>query len=452
MLGLTFTRKAAGELAERVRRRLRRLAAVGAGARTWATADGDADISTYHAFAGRLVREHALRLGVEPESRLLTEAASWQYAREVVERWAGDMSEVGQQPRRPIVDAVLRLSGECAEHLVEPADLLGYLDQLEDRIAALPGGDRQGTAPAGRSRTLLKRRHRCAAARACRCCAAYAERKRAREALDFGDQLALAARLARDFPDIGRAERARTRTVLLDEFQDTSHAQLVMLRELFGGGPLGDGRRRPAPVDLRLARRERRHAGPVRRASSPPADGTPARQLTLSTSWRNDRAVLAVANVVAAPLRAAERSGRPARGAVAGGAAGRRARAGAGRALAHHGRRGRGRRRPGSAERWRRAGRGRHGGGAVPDAVPVRRRSRPRCGRPGCRSRSSASAACSARPEVVDVVAALQVVADPDRGDALMRLLAGPLVPARAPRPAGARPVGQGRRGQQMLA
>ena len=48
--------------------------------------------------------------------------------------------------------------------------------------------------------------------------------------MDFADQIALAARLARSFPDIGRSERARYRTVLLDEFQDTSEAQLVLLR------------------------------------------------------------------------------------------------------------------------------------------------------------------------------------------------------------------------------
>src|SRR6476620_12644792 len=68
VLGLTFTRKAAGELAERVRRRLRRLAAVGLVPGLDESA-GEPDISTYHAIAGRLVREHALRLGVEPASR-----------------------------------------------------------------------------------------------------------------------------------------------------------------------------------------------------------------------------------------------------------------------------------------------------------------------------------------------------------------------------------------------
>ena len=116
----------------------------------------------------------------------------------------------------------------------------------------------------------------------------YAERKRAREALDFGDQLALAARLARDFPDIGRAERARTRTVLLDEFQDTSHAQLVMLRALFGGGhsvtAVGDPHQ--SIYGWRGA-----SAGTLARFAEQFADvdGSPATRLTLSTSWRNDR-------------------------------------------------------------------------------------------------------------------------------------------------------------------
>jgi DNA helicase II / ATP-dependent DNA helicase PcrA len=121
VLGLTFTRKAAGELAERVRRRLRRLAAIGL-VPALDDAEGDPDISTYHAFAGRLVREHALRLGIEPESRLLTEAASWQFASDVVERWDGDMSEV-TVTQATVVDAVLRMASECSEHLVEVEDL-----------------------------------------------------------------------------------------------------------------------------------------------------------------------------------------------------------------------------------------------------------------------------------------------------------------------------------------
>ena len=69
VLGLTFTRKAAGELAERVGRRLATLESAG----LWSPPqESEADglggaptISTYHAYAGRLVREGALRLGYE---------------------------------------------------------------------------------------------------------------------------------------------------------------------------------------------------------------------------------------------------------------------------------------------------------------------------------------------------------------------------------------------------
>src|SRR5207244_1461055 len=64
----------------------------------------------------------------------------------------------------------------------------------------------------------------------------YAAAKAGREVLDHGDQVALAARIASRHPEVGAAERSRYQVVLLDEYQDTSHAQLVLLRSLFGGG------------------------------------------------------------------------------------------------------------------------------------------------------------------------------------------------------------------------
>ena len=90
-----------------------------------------------------------------------------------------------------------------------------------------------------------------------------------------------------------------------------------------------------------------------------------------------------------------------------------------------------------------------HGRGAVPDAVAVRRRRGGPAGARGCRSRWSGSADCSSTPEVVDVVSTLHVIADPDRGDALMRLLTGPMWRLGAARPRGAGPVGAGARAAQ---
>jgi DNA helicase-2/ATP-dependent DNA helicase PcrA len=64
----------------------------------------------------------------------------------------------------------------------------------------------------------------------------YSEAKRARGALDFGDLVALAARVSREIPLAADMERQRYKVVLLDEFQDTSHAQLVLFSRLFGDG------------------------------------------------------------------------------------------------------------------------------------------------------------------------------------------------------------------------
>src|SRR5450756_1098444 len=235
VLGLTFTRKAATELAERIARRLRRLRHVG----MWAPAEeqdgaevlgGTPTVSTYHSYAGRLVREHGLRLGVEPESRLLSEAAAWQFAAEVVERHDGPMDDV-PFAASTVVRAVVDLAGEMAEHLLVPADLHTLIDRFEARVGGLPkGASRARAMPkvVADALTALKARRQVLPL-----VDAYVKLKRSRDALDFADQMALAATLSQRYPDIGSMERQRFRAVLLDEFQDTSEAQLVLLRHLF---------------------------------------------------------------------------------------------------------------------------------------------------------------------------------------------------------------------------
>src|SRR5690242_10874246 len=79
VLGLTFTRKAASQLLRRVRTRLARLAGAGL-VPGGAAADEHATVSTYHAFAGTLLREHGLLLPVEPSTRLISETELWQLA------------------------------------------------------------------------------------------------------------------------------------------------------------------------------------------------------------------------------------------------------------------------------------------------------------------------------------------------------------------------------------
>ncbi|MFC3501200.1 ATP-dependent helicase [Micromonospora krabiensis] len=298
VLGLTFTRKAAGELAHRVRTRLdqliRRL-----GRRDRNPLDdplaGEPTVATYHSYAGRIVTEHGLRAGYEPSTRLLTEASRWQLVDLLVRNYDGDMSDVDRMPST-ITDAVLALAGELDEHLVDPDDLAAWTGRFFAEVQTHPG---RVYADVRRALTLQQARLRLLPL-----VRAYARRKEDFEAMDFADQLARAARVARDHPAVGVVERDRFRVVLLDEYQDTSHAQVVLLNALFGGGhpvtAVGD------PCQSIYGWRGA-SAGTLDRfpAEFPRPDGTPAPVLGLTTSWRNRPEILGVANALATPLRAA---------------------------------------------------------------------------------------------------------------------------------------------------
>ena len=286
VLGLTFTTKAADELAGRVRTALRRL--VAAGHLPPEQADREPAVSTYHAYAARLVRDHGLRAGCEPGARLVTPATSWQLAARAVAGYDGPMDAVTWTEAN-VVAAVLHLAGELSEHLVEAADVRRVGEQLQrsaDAVEALLDGGRKALACQRTREQLLPLVER------------YAQAKRDRSLLDFGDVVALAARLARDAPAVGEAERAAFPLVLLDEYQDTGAAQELLLSALFAGSAVtavGD------PCQSIYGWRGA-SAGTLRRFPSR-FGARVAEPLTLSTTYRNGGRVLRLANAVSTDLR-----------------------------------------------------------------------------------------------------------------------------------------------------
>lgn len=300
VLGLTFTNKAAGELAERVRRAL-----VAAGVLDPDVLDpdnppGEPSISTYHAFAGRLLTDHGLRIGLEPTSRLLADATRYQLAARVLREAPGPYPALTRS-FPTLVSDLLALDAELAEHLVRPEELLEYDTELLRGLetARLTNAElRKIPETAGARRELLGLTRR------------YRTAKRSRDLLDFGDQIALSAELALTRPEVGTLLRDEFRVVLLDEYQDTSVAQRLLLAALFGGGG-GDGTAGHAVTavgDPCQAIYGWRGASVANLDDFPHhfphADGTPATRYSLSENRRSGGRLLHLANGLAEPLRA----------------------------------------------------------------------------------------------------------------------------------------------------
>ncbi|MEU5521838.1 ATP-dependent DNA helicase [Streptomyces sp. NPDC047860] len=294
VLGLTFTNKAAGELAERVRKALIRAGVTDPDVIDPDNPPGEPVISTYHAFAGRLLTDHGLRIGLEPASRLLADATRYQLAARVLREAPGPYPALTRS-FPDLVGDLLTLDAELSEHLVRPEDLRAHDAQLLRTLenTKLTNADLRKVPEAAAARRELAElvlRYRAA--------------KRERDLLDFGDQIALSARLAA-LPEVGRALRDEFRVVLLDEYQDTSVAQRVMLAGLFGGGT---GHPVTAVGDPCQAIYGWRGASVANLDDFPDhfdhADRRPATRQSLSENRRSGGRLLDLANGLAEPLRA----------------------------------------------------------------------------------------------------------------------------------------------------
>lgn len=233
ILGVTFTRKAAGELSLRIRAKISALVATGLLKEETTRDFLDPAVSTYHSYANTLVQDHGLRLGLEEDSTLLGAAQSWQLAHQVLESYTGDYQHLGSATST-LIDAIVSLSSESSEHLATAAQTHQWIDDLVAKLQMLPMDAEKKKNPTQAALKLINK----LASRAtiAELSEEYAKMKKKLGVMDYGDLVAYAAMIAQQVPAAAESERASHKVVLLDEFQDTSHAQMVLFSKLYGDG------------------------------------------------------------------------------------------------------------------------------------------------------------------------------------------------------------------------
>lgn len=466
VLGLTFTRKAAGELSERIQRRLatvaeydrrgllphlvelesqgvlcrfweqhaddpprerlahftslldslaRELGAAGSGAsRTAEEILQRPRVATYNSFADAIVRDHGARIGRDPDSALLSQSGSWLLARRVVVASDDVRLSEREEAFSTVVDAVHRLAGEVLDNRVDLDELARFGDRWASRLSDVRcrlKGDQARVDDARRSLSGLPV--------LAGLVAEYAARKRADDTLDFADQVAGALEIVEAAPDAAEELREQFRVVLLDEYQDTSVIQTELLASIFRDTPvMAVGDPQQSIYGWRGASADNLAAFPGAFAHT-----TVAQRHSLMVSWRNDLDVLTAANAVldgggSQSVQVEQLEPRPdaARGRVehvftsgvddeAEAVASWFVRVRAEHAASHD--------RP-------------HSGAILFRTKRHMQLFSDALNRAGVPNRILGLGGLLSAPEVVDVVSALRVVHDPGQGSALLRILAGP--------------------------
>ncbi len=198
LLALTFSRKAAHEMRERVEALL-------------GTTAEELGAFTFHGFCHRFLQDHAFELGHPTRFRLLDRVESWELFRELLPELKPTV-HVNLGDPTDGMEGFLRFIGRAKDELVGCDDFAAFVRGISD----------------------FKERARCQEVE--RAYRIYQERLRASGALDFGDLIGETLKAFEEKPALLAELTAQYRYVLVDEFQDTNVAQIALLKQMVGEG------------------------------------------------------------------------------------------------------------------------------------------------------------------------------------------------------------------------
>lgn len=259
ILGITFTNKAAAELADRIRETLEDELDPGR----------QVEIHTYHGFAAQVLAEFGPLAGVDNRAQVITPTFARQLMSETFHHTSYEHLDITQTRT---LNKIRQLGDRLGDHLLTAHDLIEAGDGRDDDVWR----ERLEMA-----QTLVQ----------------YSADKRRLRVVDYSDLVTLSTRVALRHPELAEEIRARYRAVVLDEYQDTNPAQRVLLTSIFGLGfpVIAVGDEDQTIYEWRGASAENFELFP---SQFPTSDGTPAHERGLLLNRRSAQEILDVANEV----------------------------------------------------------------------------------------------------------------------------------------------------------
>jgi DNA helicase-2/ATP-dependent DNA helicase PcrA len=202
ILALTFTDKAAEEMEARVDIMV-------------PYGFVDVNLSTFHAFGDRVLRDHALDLGLRPDYRVISLSEQIIFFREHIFEFPLHYYKSLGDPTKHI-EALLGVISRAKDEDVSPEEYLKWAKKGT-------GGKGLGTREEREKQIEVAKIYQ-----------KYQELKAEKGLVDFGDQVNLALKLFRKYPSILKEYQKKYKFILVDEFQDTNYAQFELLKLLAG--------------------------------------------------------------------------------------------------------------------------------------------------------------------------------------------------------------------------